>query len=116
MNPDTILSQVRRGYSGQGGPLMPLTFSTRGEDPTEDVLRANRILNQMDRLNLYRIAAEKAPFAMPIKGTFRFTSRPRSCASNAPREASSSTHGGGGQKAMELPMGRVISPWAMTRS
>ncbi|MBO6882948.1 MAG: peptidoglycan DD-metalloendopeptidase family protein [Marivita sp.] len=74
MNPDTILNQVRRGYSGQGGPLMPLSFSTRDEDPSEDVLRANRILNQMDRLNLYRIAAEKAPFAMPIKDSFRFTS------------------------------------------
>jgi murein DD-endopeptidase MepM/ murein hydrolase activator NlpD len=74
MNPDTILNQVRRGYSGQGGPLMPLSLSTRGEAPSEDVLRANRILNQMDRLNLYRIAAEKAPFAMPIKDSFRFTS------------------------------------------
>jgi murein DD-endopeptidase MepM/ murein hydrolase activator NlpD len=74
MNPDTIINQVRRGYSGQGGPLMPLSFSTRGEEPSEDVQRANRILNQMDRLNLYRIAAEKAPFAMPIKDSFRFTS------------------------------------------
>jgi murein DD-endopeptidase MepM/ murein hydrolase activator NlpD len=74
MNPDTILNQVRRGYSGQGGPLMPLSFSTRGEEPSEDVQRANRILNQMDRLNLYRIAAEKAPFAMPLKDSFRFTS------------------------------------------
>ncbi|MCI5110786.1 MAG: DUF5930 domain-containing protein [Marivita sp.] len=74
MNPDRILDQVRRGYSGQGGPLTPLSFSTRGEDPSEDILRANRILNQMDRLNLYRIAAEKAPFAMPIKDSFRFTS------------------------------------------
>lgn len=58
MDPDRILNQVRRGYSGQGGPLMPLSFSTRGEEPSEDVMRANRILNQMDRLNLYRIAAE----------------------------------------------------------
>ena len=23
---------VRRGYSGQGGPLTPLSFTTRGED------------------------------------------------------------------------------------
>ncbi len=74
MDPDRILNQVRRGYSGQGGPLMPLSFSTRGEEPSEDVMRANRILNQMDRLNLYRIAAEKAPFAMPVKDSFRFTS------------------------------------------
>ncbi len=74
MNPDSILSQVRKGYSGQGGPLAPLSFSTRGEAPSEDTQRANRILNQMDRLNLYRIAAQKAPFASPLKDPFRFTS------------------------------------------
>ncbi|WP_136441283.1 M23 family metallopeptidase [Pacificoceanicola onchidii] len=74
MNPDSILSQVRKGYSGQGGPLTPLSFSTRGEEPSEDTKRANRILGEMDRLNLYRIAAQKAPFATPLKDPFRFTS------------------------------------------
>lgn len=74
MNPDSILSQVRRGYSGQGGPLTPLSFSTRGEEPSADTKRANTILSQMDRLNLYRIAAQKAPFASPLKDSFRFTS------------------------------------------
>lgn len=74
MDPDNVLNQVRRGYSGQGGPLTPLSFSTRGEEPSEEAERANRILNQMDRLNLYRIAAEKAPFASPLKDAFRFTS------------------------------------------
>ncbi len=28
----------------------------------------------MDQLNLYRIAAQKAPFAIPVKSGFRFTS------------------------------------------
>ncbi|MFD0858355.1 DUF5930 domain-containing protein [Roseovarius aquimarinus] len=74
MNTDDMLSTVRKGYSGQGGPLMPLSFSTRGEEPSPDAERANNILNQMDRLNLYRIAAEKAPFALPIKSAFRYTS------------------------------------------
>lgn len=74
LNTDSLLDEVRRGYSGQGGPLMPLSFSTRGEEPSADALRANRILNQMDRLNLYRIAAQKAPFAVPLKGSFRYTS------------------------------------------
>lgn len=74
MDPDRILGQVRKGYSGQGGPLTPLSFSTRGDEPSADTLRANRILNQMDRLNLYRIAAQKAPFASPLKDPFRFTS------------------------------------------
>lgn len=74
MPTDRIIEQVRRGYSGQGGPLTPLTFSTRGEEPSPDALRANRLLNQMDQLNLYRIAAQKAPFASPVKSAFRFTS------------------------------------------
>ncbi|MFC6637854.1 peptidoglycan DD-metalloendopeptidase family protein [Sulfitobacter sp. JBTF-M27] len=75
MPTDRILETVRRGYSGQGGPLAPLSFSTRGEEPSVDTMRANRLLNQMDRLNLYRIAAEKAPFANPVKNAFRFTSK-----------------------------------------
>jgi murein DD-endopeptidase MepM/ murein hydrolase activator NlpD len=74
MPTDRILETVRRGYSGQGGPMTPLSFTTRGEETSPDTLRANRLLNQMDRLNLYRIAAEKAPFATPVKSSFRFTS------------------------------------------
>lgn len=74
MDPDDILGEVRKGYTGQGGPLTPLSFSTKGDAPSPDMLRANRILNQMDRLNLYRIAAQKAPFASPLKDSFRFTS------------------------------------------
>ena len=74
MPTDQILEQVRRGYSGQGGPLTPISLSTMGEELTPDELRANRILNQLDQLNLYRLAAEKAPFAMPVHRSFRFTS------------------------------------------
>ena len=75
MSTKRIIEQVRRGYSGQGGPLTPLSFSTRGEEALADALRANKLLNQMDRLNLYRIAAQKAPFANPIKAAYRFTSK-----------------------------------------
>ena len=74
MPTDRMLATVRRGYSGQGGPLMPLSFSTRGEAPSPDTLRANRLLGQMDKLNIYRIAAQKAPFANPLKSSFRFSS------------------------------------------
>ncbi len=74
MPTDSIIEQVRRGYSGQGGPLTPLSFSTRGEEATADELRANAILQQMDQLNLYRIAAQQAPFAIPVKSSFRYTS------------------------------------------
>ena len=75
MPTDRILETVRRGYSGQGGPMTPISFTTRSEQPTPDTLRANRLLGQLDRLNLYRIAAEKAPFASPLKSSFRFTSQ-----------------------------------------
>ena len=74
LNPDNLLSAVRRGYSGTGGPLTPLQFSTKGGGPDPDASRANGILDRMDRINLYRIAAERAPFDIPVKSNFRFTS------------------------------------------
>jgi murein DD-endopeptidase MepM/ murein hydrolase activator NlpD len=74
LNTDSLLNAVRKGYSGQGGPLMPITFSTKGQQPDADSLRANGILDKLDRMNLYRIAAQKAPFALPVKSAFRFTS------------------------------------------
>ena len=71
---EQILDTVRRDYSGQGGPLMPLTFSTRGEEPDPDSIRANAILQRLDLLNLYRIAAEKVPLVLPLKSPYRLTS------------------------------------------
>ncbi|WP_170770568.1 DUF5930 domain-containing protein [Ruegeria lacuscaerulensis] len=74
MPTDRIIEEVRRGYSGMGGPLTPISFSTRGEELTPDEIRANTLLQQMDQLNLYRIAAEKAPFASPVNAVVRYTS------------------------------------------
>jgi len=73
LDPDRLISTVRRGYSGRGGPLMPVSLSTRGE-VTPEAERAGRILNRLDELNLYRLAAEKVPLALPVKGGFRYTS------------------------------------------
>ncbi|MEM9426771.1 MAG: M23 family metallopeptidase [Pseudomonadota bacterium] len=72
---DSIIEQVRRSYSGQGGPMTPIAFSTSGDaepDPLTD--RANEVLGQLDALNLYRIAAQKIPFGFPVRGTYRSTS------------------------------------------
>ncbi|WP_298847651.1 M23 family metallopeptidase [uncultured Ruegeria sp.] len=76
MPTDRIIEEVRRGYSGMGGPLTPLSLSTRGEEDEQsaDEARANTLLRQMDQLNLYRLAAEKAPFANPVHSAVRFTS------------------------------------------
>ncbi len=74
MPTDRMIDEVRRGYSGMGGPLTPISFSTRGEELTPDQIRTNALLQQMDKLNLYRIAAEKAPFASPVRAAVRYTS------------------------------------------
>lgn len=74
LSPDDLLRQVRRGYSGQGGPLLPATLATSGAVPGPDEIRAKAILDGLDRMNLYRLAAEKSPFAVPVKSAFRFTS------------------------------------------
>lgn len=75
MNPDDILSQVRRGYSGSGGPLMPVALSSKGRAAlTHDEERANSILSKLDEMNMYRIAVDQLPFALPVKSNFRFTS------------------------------------------
>ena len=69
-----LMDEVRRGYQGQGGPMMPLSFSTKGVEISAETLRANRLLEQLDQLNVYRIAAETVPFDNPIKSAFRYTS------------------------------------------
>jgi murein DD-endopeptidase MepM/ murein hydrolase activator NlpD len=74
LSPDELLDAVREGYSGQGGPLTPISISTSGGELTGDEVRANAILNGLDRMNLYRLAAFKAPFAMPVNDSFRWTS------------------------------------------
>ncbi|MEO9826520.1 MAG: M23 family metallopeptidase [Paracoccaceae bacterium] len=72
---DSIIEQVRRSYSGQGGPLTPFTFSTSGDAEVDPLTtRANDVLAQLDAVNLYRIAAEKIPFSFPVRGTYRSTS------------------------------------------
>ncbi|MEO0916334.1 MAG: M23 family metallopeptidase [Pseudomonadota bacterium] len=72
---DSIIEQVRRSYSGQGGPMTPIVFSTSGDaEPDPLTNRANEVLGRLDALNLYRIAAEKLPFGFPVRGSYRSTS------------------------------------------
>ncbi len=76
MPTERILDEVRRGYSGQGGPLLPVTKSTSGgaSIPDSTSLRANTLLKELDRINLFRIAADKTPVGLPVSGNFRYTS------------------------------------------
>ena len=75
MNPEDVLDTIRRGYSGQGGPLTPISYSTRGDatlSQGED--KAREIMVTLDQMNTYRIAIEKLPLAMPVTQSFRYTS------------------------------------------
>lgn len=73
LDADALIAQVRRGYSGTGGPLGPLLPGASDEDDP-DLGRARGILEGLDRMNLYRLAVEKTPFALPLKTSFRYTS------------------------------------------
>lgn len=73
--PEQILEQVRSGYQMRSAALTPIAISTQGTlDPDSDEMRANTILAGLEEINLYRVAAERAPFAQPIRTNVRFTS------------------------------------------
>ncbi len=74
LNPDDLISAVRQGYSGQGGPLSPISLSTMGLAGSPDETRANAILAGLDTINSYRMAAFKVPLGMPVKAAVRWTS------------------------------------------
>jgi murein DD-endopeptidase MepM/ murein hydrolase activator NlpD len=74
LNPDDLIATVRSGYSGQGGPLAPISFSSMGLSNSPDEPRINAILQELDTLNLYRIAAFKVPLGVPLQSRFRLTS------------------------------------------
>lgn len=72
---DKLLAAVREGYSGQGGPLTPMGYSSRGNAAiSESEARANEIMVSLGDVNKYRIAVSKLPLAMPVKSAFRYSS------------------------------------------
>lgn len=76
--PERILEQVRSAHAAPDDRLRPISISTRGSfdaDLDTDTQRVNDILAGLDRINLFRIASERAPFAEPVRANnVRFTS------------------------------------------
>lgn len=74
--PEQILQSVRSGYQTREAALMPLSISTSGTlAPDSDEARANTVLAALAEIDTYRIAAQRAPFAMPVSsGRVRHTS------------------------------------------
>ena len=77
VNPDSVIETIRRSYSGYGGHNLSF-LEGNGETAfgiyDENVEKASRILENLDELNLYRIAVEKYPFYHPVQSASRFTS------------------------------------------
>lgn len=74
INKDALLNEIRKGYSGTGGPLTELTISTKGSGANHDNIRANGLLKALDRINLLKIAGNKMPLSHPVRGSYRYTS------------------------------------------
>lgn len=67
--PEQILQQVRAGRQSRSAALTPISVSTSGTlDPDGDEARANSVLAALSEINLYRIAIQRTPFAMPVNG------------------------------------------------
>ncbi len=71
---EKLLKDVRKGYSGTGGPLTPLAVSTKGEGANPLSARTNLLLKDLDRIGLLELAARKLPLLTPVRGSFRYTS------------------------------------------
>jgi murein DD-endopeptidase MepM/ murein hydrolase activator NlpD len=71
---DSLIAKVRSSYSGQGGPLGTPVVSSRSFDDPALNTRFDRLMLDLDRMNLMRIAVEKIPYAMPLRSAYRFTS------------------------------------------
>jgi murein DD-endopeptidase MepM/ murein hydrolase activator NlpD len=74
MGVDSLIASVRGSYSGQGGPADGPVVSTRSFDDPAIATKFDRLMVDLDRMNLMRIAATKLPYAIPVKDSFRFTS------------------------------------------
>ena len=74
LNVDGLLNSVRRSHSGMGGPLGPVTVSSRSFDDPDTARRFDSVMTSLDRVNLMRLAVDQVPLAMPIGTNFRFTS------------------------------------------
>jgi len=75
LDADKLLKEVRRNYSGTGGPLTPLAISTKGEGQNPLSIRTNLLLKDLDRIGLMELAARKLPLMTPVQRSFRHTSQ-----------------------------------------
>lgn len=76
LRPEDVLRAVRSGYQARSTALQPIAISTTGRlAPDSDEASANRVLAALEQIHLYRVAAQRTPFAVPVpRGAVRETS------------------------------------------
>lgn len=76
VSPDQIRRLVRQGANSQTASLRPIAVSTSGTmGPSQDIARANAILNRMADVHAYRQGIDRLPVARPVNaGAVRETS------------------------------------------
>ena len=74
MNVDSIIEEMRKVNSGQGGPLSALSKASNGDPETTLSAGTLELFERLDRVGLAKLAVEKLPLAFPVRGGFRHTS------------------------------------------
>ncbi|MFS4438969.1 DUF5930 domain-containing protein [Paracoccaceae bacterium GXU_MW_L88] len=74
INVESLLSDIRRDYSGSGGPFIDAGVSSKTFATDEQAMRFDKVMNDMDRISMLQVAGKRIPFAMPVKAAHRFTS------------------------------------------
>ncbi|MCL4188513.1 MAG: M23 family metallopeptidase [Rhodobacteraceae bacterium] len=74
ISPAALLDDLRNSRAAREAGLTPIGRSSRGADPSSEEVRAQGILEGFERINLYRLAMQRLPFATPVRAAVRFTS------------------------------------------
>ncbi len=74
VNSDALISEIKSGYSGTGGPITPLEIMSETALIDSISTRASNLLLDLDRVSLMKMAADRLPLGHPVVGRFRYTS------------------------------------------
>ncbi len=75
LDPKKVIAEIRSGYAnGEGGPLAPLAMPPENAQGALETKRANGVLQNLQTMDLYRLAAQKVPMGLPLKTSFRYSS------------------------------------------
>lgn len=71
---DSLLANIRRNYAGSGGLGGTALSNPNLEGMDEADLRLIDLLEMLDNVQVYNIAAAKIPFSLPVYSSVRYTS------------------------------------------